>query len=133
MNMIENDVFTAVATKLRSELGAENIFITGEYTPTPPKFPCVFLYEMDNMNIGFDGCNEEIVTGVTYSVEVYSNLQNGKKAEAKNIMRIVDGVMTPLGFTRQSMQQIPNLSDATIFRLNARYSASVINNVIYRR
>ena len=133
MNMIENDVFTAVAVKLRSEYGAENIYVTGEYTPTPPKFPCVFIYEADNSNIGFDGCCEEVVTGVMYSVEVYSNKQNGKKTEAKEIMQTVDSVMTPLGFTRTMMQQIPNLSDATIFRLTARYSAAVINNVIYRR
>lgn len=133
MNMIENDVFTLVADKLRTVYGAENIYVTGEYTPTPPKFPCVFLYEADNFNAGFDGCNTEVVTGVMYQVEVYTNDLNGKKTLAKEIMQNVDSVMTPLGFTRQNMQQIPNLSDATIFRLNARYSASVINNVIYRR
>ena len=82
MNLIENDVFTVVANKLRTELGAENIYVTGEYTPTPPKFPCVFLYEADNFNAGFDGCNHEVVTGVMYEVEVFSNLKNGKKAEA---------------------------------------------------
>lgn len=133
MNNIESDVFTIVATKLRTELGAENIFVTGEYTPTPPKFPCVFIYEADNFNAGFDGCNHEVVTGVMYEVEVFSNKQNGKKTEAKSIMAIVDGVLTPLGFTRTMLQQVPNLADATIFRLTARYSASVIDNVIYRR
>lgn len=133
MNNIENDVFTQVAAKLRTELGAENIFVTGEYTPTPPKFPCVFVYESDNYNAGYDGCNHEVVTGVMYEVEVFSNKQNGKKSEAKSIMAIVDSVLTPLGFTRTMLQQIPNLSDATIFRLTARYSAAVIDNVIYRR
>ena len=133
MNNIENDVFTVVATKLRTELGAENIFVTGEYTPTPPKFPCVFVYEADNFNAGFDGCNHEVVTGVMYEVEVFSNKQNGKKAEAKSIMAIVDSVLTPLGFTRTMLQQVPNLADATIFRLTARYSASVIDTVLYRR
>lgn len=133
MNNIENDVFTAVAQKLRTELGAENIYITSEYAPMPPKFPCVFLYEADNFNVGFDGCNHEVVTGVMYEVEVFSNLKNGKKAEAKNIMTIVDSVLTPLGFTRIMLQQVPNLADATIFRLTARYTAAVIDNVIYRR
>lgn len=133
MNMIENDVFTLVADNLRATYGADNIYITGEYTPTPPKFPCVFLYEADNFNAGFDGCNHEVVTGVMYTIEVYSNKQNGKKTEAKEIMKDADSVMTKLGFTRTMMQQIPNLSDATIFRLTARYSAAVIDNVIYRR
>lgn len=133
MNNIENDVFTKVATALRSELGATNIYVTGEYTPTPPKFPCVFIYESDNFNAAFDGCNHEVVTGVMYEVEVFSNKQNGKKSEAKSIMSIVDGVLTPLGFTRTMLQQVPNLADATIFRLTARYSAAVIDNTIYRR
>lgn len=133
MNTIENDVFTAVKTALTTGYGANNIFVTGEYTPTPPSFPCVFLYEADNFNAGFDGCNHEIVTGVMYEVEVYTNLQNGKKAQAKAIMKEVDDVLTPLGFTRTFMQPIANMSDASIFRLTARYTAAVIDNVIYRR
>lgn len=133
MNTIENDVFTTVKTALTTEFGAGNIFVTGEYTPTPPSFPCVFIYEADNFNAGFDGCNHEIVTGVMYEVEVYTNLQNGKKAQAKAIMKEVDDVLTPLGFTRTFMQPIANMSDASIYRLTARYSAAVIDNVIYRR
>ena len=133
MNMIENDVFTAVATKLRAVLGASNIYVTGEYNPIPPQFPCVFLYESDNFNAGFDGCNAEVVTAVTYSVECYSNKTNGRKSECKEIMEIIDSVLTPMGFTRTMMQQLPNLSDATIFRMTARYTAAVINNTIYRR
>lgn len=131
MNQIENEVYTAVATALRS--AHSGIFVTGEYTPTPPSFPCVFISEADNFNAGFDGCNHEIVTGVMYEVEVYSNKQNGKKTEAKAIMATVDSVLTPLGFTRTMLQPIPNMNDATIFRLTARYTAAVIDNVIYRR
>ena len=133
MNQIENEVYTKVATKLRTDLGANKVFVTSEYTPTPPFFPCVFISESDNFNAGFNGCNQEVVTGVMYEVNVYSNKQNGKKAEAKSIMAIVDGVLTPLGFTRTLLQQIPNMADATIFRLTARYTAAVINNTIYRR
>lgn len=133
MNNIENDVFTLVKTELITEFGANNIFVTGEYTPTPPSFPAVFIYEADNFNAGFDGCNHEVVTGVMYEVEVYTNRQNGKKAQAKAIMKVVDELLTRYGFTRTMLQQLPNMSDATIFRLTARYSAAVIDNVIYRR
>lgn len=133
MNTIENEVFTKVKTAITTAYGANKVFVTGEYTPTPPFFPCVYISEADNFNAGFDGCNHEVVTGVMYEVEVYSNKQNGKKAEAKDIMKTVDGVLTPLGFTRTLLQQIPNMSDATIYRLTARYTAAVINNTIYRR
>lgn len=133
MNTIENEVYTAVATALRTEFGANNIFVTGEYTPTPPLFPCVFISEADNFNAGYDGSNNEVVTGVMYEVEVYTNLQDGKKAQAKAIIKVADEVLTGLGFTRTLLQQLPNMNDATIFRLTARYTAAVIDNVIYRR
>ena len=133
MNNIENDVFTLVKTELITQYGVNNILVTGEYTPTPAKFPCVFIYEADNFNAGFDGCNHEVVTGVMYEVEVYTNKQNGKKAQAKAIMQTIDTLLTKYGFTRTFMQPIPNMNDATIFRLTARYTAAVIDNVIYRR
>lgn len=133
MNTIENDVYTAVKTALLARFGDEGIFVTGEYTPTPPFFPCAYISEADNFNAGFDGSNNEVVTGVMYEAEVYTNKLNGKKAQAKAIMKLIDGIMTSLGFTRTFLQQLPNMNDATIFRLTARYTASVINNTIYRR
>lgn len=133
MNNIENDIFTLVATRLRTELGASNIYITGEYNAVPPKFPCVYLYEADNFNAGGDSCRAEVITGVMYEVQIYSNLTNGKKSECKKIAQIIDSVLSPLGFTRTMLQQIPNMQDATIFRMIARYTASVIDNTIYTR
>ena len=133
MNTIENEVYTKVATALRSQFGESGIFVTGEYTPTPPSFPCAYISEADNFNAGYDGSNAEVVTGVMYEVEVYTNKVNGKKAEAKGIMKTIDDVMTGLGFTRTLLQQLPNMNDATIYRLTARYTAAVIDNTIYRR
>lgn len=133
MNMIENEVFTLVYNALNTQFGADKLYITGEYSPTPPKFPCVYIYEADNFNAGYDGCNHEVVTGVMYEVEVYTNKVNGKKTQAKAIMKAVDDALTPLGFKRTFMQPLPNMNDATIFRLTARYTAAVIDNVIYRR
>lgn len=133
MNTIENEVYTKVATALRNQFGEDGIFVTGEYTPTPPSFPCAYISEADNFNAGYDGSNTEVVTGVMYEVEVYTNKLNGKKAEAKGIMAVIDDVMTGLGFTRTMLQQLPNMNDATIFRLTARYTAAVIDNTIYRR
>lgn len=133
MNNIENDIFTLVATELRSKVGASNIYITGEYNPVPPKFPCVYICEVDNFNVGGDSCRKEVITGVMYEVQIYSNLDSGKKGECKKLAQIVDSVLTPLGFTRTMLQQIPNMQDATIYRMVARYTASVIDNVIYNR
>lgn len=133
METIENEVTTLVYNALVTELGADGFYFTSEYNAKPPKFPCVYVHEADNFNAGYNGCASEVITGVMYEVEVCSNKTSGRKSEAKSVMQIVDGVLTPLGFRRTLMQQIPNMSDATIFRMLARYSASVMNSTIYRR
>lgn len=133
MNTIENEIFTEVKTTLITKYGEGNIFVTGEYTPTPSFFPCAYISEADNFNAGFDGSNHEVVTGVMYEVEVFTNRLNGKMAQAKDIMKTIDDILTPMGFTRTFLQQLPNMNDATIYRLTARYTAAVIDNTIYRR
>ncbi len=124
MTNIENDVFTAVATAVREQF--PGIYIVGEYVPAPAKFPAVMLYEADNYVVR-DGSTVRIddFVRVMYSVSVFSNKTTGKKSEAKAIADFIDAQMTRLGFTRTSRTQVPNLADATIYRLESRYEAVV--------
>ena len=69
-----------------------------------------------------------------YEVNVYSNKKTGKKTECKKIITLVDEAMSALGFTRIMLQPIPNMDDATIYRMTARYRAVVSKDkVIFRR
>jgi hypothetical protein len=69
-----------------------------------------------------------------YEVNVYSNKKSGKKSECKKIISIIDEEMSALGFTRIMLQPIPNMDDATKYRMTARYRAVVSKDkVIYRR
>ena len=124
MTNIENDVFTAVATAARTEF--PDLYIVGEYLPVPAKFPAVMLYEADNYVIR-EGSTFRIddFVRVMYSVSVFSNKTSGKKSEAKAIADFIDQTMTGLGFTRTMRMQVPNLADATIYRLESRYEAVV--------
>lgn len=133
MNSIESELITLVVNKATTTYGADAVFITNEYTPTPEKFPCLFIREADNFNADYNGSNVEVVTGVMVEVEAYTNKWDGKVEQAKELMGMVDGIFTPLGLTRTFMQPIPNMNDATIYRLSARYTAAVIGNTIYRR
>ena len=131
---IENEVFNAVATVLRAEY--PKIYVVGEYVKTPPKFPCVSLVEMDNQNYQRteDSGSSENHVSVMYEVNIYSNKSVGKKSECKNIAALIDEQMLALGFARLMSQPIPNLDDATIYRMVGRYSAIISKNkVIYRR
>lgn len=130
----ENDIFNAVATEVRAKY--PDIYMVGEYVKTPPKFPCVSLVEMDNQSYQRteDSGSLENHASVMYEVNIYSNKTIGKKSECKAIAALIDEQMLALGFARTMLQPIPNLDDATIYRMVGRYSAIISKNkVIYRR
>lgn len=131
---IENEVFNTVATEVRTKY--PDIYMVGEYVKTPPKFPCVSLVEMDNQSYQSteDSGSSENHAVLMYEVNVYSNKTVGKKSECKAIAALIDERMLALGFARTMLQPIPNLDDATIYRMVSRYSAIISKNkVIYRR
>ena len=131
---IENWVFNAVQATLREKY--PNLYMVGEYVKTPSRFPCVSLMEMDNQSYQRteDSGSSENHVSVMYEVNIYSNKSVGKKSECKAIAALVDEQMLALGFARTMLQPIPNVDDATIYRMVGRYSAVISKNkVIYRR
>lgn len=121
---IENDVFTAVASALRQAFAG--ITVIGEYIDTPASFPAVTIVEADNRILTYmRTTNIENGVSVMYEMNVYSNKDSGKKAEAKAITNAADDVFASLGFTRTFREQIPNLNDARIYRIVCRYEAVV--------
>lgn len=121
---IENKIFDTVSTMLRNTY--PDIYVSGQYIDAPPSFPCVTLVEDDNStSIGFvDMSRNETYADVLYTVNVYSNLANGKKSQAKEIIEAIDEQMLTFGFTRAMMNQLPNL-DRTIYRVTARYNGRI--------
>lgn len=130
----EHEVFDSVAEKVRSEY--PKCFITGEYVKSPPSFPAASVVEMDNTvyTSTQTSSGNENHASVMYEVNVYSNKTKGKKTECKAIISLIDNEMAALGFTRTMLQPIPNMDDATIYRMTARYKAIVSkDNEIFRR
>ena len=131
---VENTVFDAVATAVRAKY--PEIYMVGEYVKTPSRFPCVSLMEMDNQSYQRteDSGSSENHASVMYEVNIYSNKTLGKKSECKALATLIDEQMLALGFARTMLQPIPNLDDATIFRMVGRYSAIISKDKqIYRR
>lgn len=121
----ENAVFDTVAKALRAAY--KGIFVAGEYMDTPASFPAVTVMETSNTVYERMRTTEiERAVRVLYEANVYSNKQSGKKAECKKIMDTLDAVMKGMGFTRTFRNQVPNLQDATIYRIVARYEAVVV-------
>ena len=131
---MENEIFNAAKTAVLVEY--PDIYMVGEYVKTPPRFPCVSLVEMDNQSYQRteDSGSSENHAQVMYEVNIYSNKTVGKKAECKAIAALIDEQMLALGFARTMLQPIPNLDDATIYRMVGRYSAVISKTKdIYRR
>ena len=129
---IENDVYDYVAKALSS--AHSGIDVKSEYVDMPAKFPHVSIVEADNrvlQRMRTDAI--ENAASVMYEVNIYSNKASMKKSEAKAISDTVDTLFTGIGFTRTFRQQVPNLRDATIYRIVCRYEAVIDKNyVIYQ-
>lgn len=131
---VESDVFNIIAKAVRKVY--PDIYISGEYVKSPPKFPCVSLVEMDNSAYTRTQTSDSVENHaeLMYELNVYSNKTKGKKSECKAIASLIDDELAALGFSRTMLQPIPNLDDATIYRMVGRYRAVVSKDrKIYRR
>ena len=131
---VENEIFDIVAKAVRAVY--PDIYIIGEYVKSPPKFPCVSLVEMDNSAYTRTQTSSSVENHaeLMYELNVYANKTKGKKSECKAIATLIDDELAALGFSRTMLQPIPNLDDATIYRMVGRYRAvSSKDKKIFRR
>ena len=128
---IEYDVFDYMAKSLRDAY--PDLMVISDYIIAPAKFPVVTLVEADNRILQrMRTDNIENAVSVMYEANIYSNKAIGKKSEAKEIANTVDLLFNDIGFTRTFRQQIPNMKDATIYRIVCRYEAVIDkNHMIY--
>lgn len=127
----ENEVYTRVVTVLREKF--PGIDLTGDYTKAPSSFPHVSITQSDNAVIAERTTGTKEMAQVMFEVNVYSNLQPGKKTECKKIMKVIDEVLFGMNFRRMVLTPVPNMEDATIYRLTARYRVATDGKNFYRR
>lgn len=127
----ENEVYTRIAKVLREKFPGINT--AGEYLKTPPGFPHVSITQSDNSVISERMTGSAEMAQVMFEINVYSNLTEGKKTECKSIMKVIDDVMFSMNFKRIAMTPVPNLEDASIYRIVARYRVMTDGKNFYRR
>lgn len=130
---VESKVYTPIAVALRDAFSG--IFVSGEYVKAPSSFPHVSIVEMDNYTSAdrLDTADEERFSTLMYEVNVYSNKTSGKKTECKEIIGFIDNLMYKMNFKRLSLAPVPNMDDATIYRMTARYRVETDGENFYRR
>lgn len=130
----ENEIFTAVATKVKKEHSGAKV--KGEYVRSPAEFPMVAVSEYENVNVDslMDSSQEEKYAGLGYRLQVFSNKAGGKKSEAKAIFKTADEQIRGMGFRRRTYSTTPEIYNSTIFSITATYEAIIdVNGVVYKR
>ena len=129
----ENEVYTRIVEVLRAEFPGINT--ASEYVKSPPSFPHVSIVQSDNYPITEheDSSLQENMVQVMFEVNVHSNKSPGKKAECKAIMNVINDLLTSMNFRRLVMTPVPNMENASIYRITARYRAATDGKFFYRR
>lgn len=130
---MEAEVFDTVKNRVIKV--CPEVDMASEYVPVPSSFPHASIYEADNHPLAEtqDTSHMERHAVLMYQVDVYSNRVSGKKTECRKIMAEIDDAMAGMGFTRTTMTPVPNMNDATIYRLTARYTVLADEKYTYRR
>lgn len=129
-----NEIFSTVARAVRdNHVGTT---VTGEYTRKPSKFPTVTLDEISNVMVDWleDSSNEENFAGVNYRLQVFSNKESGKRAEARAIFATADAEMRRMGFRRMAYTTTPEIYESTIYQITATYEGVIsASGNVYKR
>lgn len=127
----ENEVYTRIARVLRDKFSGINI--AGEYVNAPSSFPHVSITQSDNSVVSEKMTGSAEMAQVMFEINIYSNKADGRKTECKAIAKVIDDVMFRMNFKRMALTPIPNMEDATIYRIVARYRAMTDGKYFYRR
>lgn len=131
MNDVENEVYTRIATVLREKFPGINL--SGEYVKAPSSFPHVSIVQSDTVTVYMKTTDEKQFDRLLFEVNIYSDKAVGKKTECKAIAKAIDEVLFPMNFRRMSMTPVPNMEDASIYRIVARYRVTTDGKYFYRR
>ena len=126
-----NEIFQAVAENLRAEYA--DIRVVGEYVATPTFFPTVTLDETQNVPIHLDSAMENKYAQVQYRAQIFTNTENGKRAQARKIFGALDAQMQRLGLVCKTFTTTPAIYNAEIYSITVTYEGVIDKNgVIYR-
>lgn len=132
----EVDIYDEVVQRVREVFPKGKLEISADTIKKPAKLPYMSIEEINNYTdersmTADDGDKFAVVT---YDVNVYTNDISGKKLHAKRILAVADEAFVSLNFRRVQKDITPNLSDATVYRITARYRAIVGDDgKLYRR
>lgn len=131
MNDRENEIYTFIRNAVKDVFPSASV--SDVYLRVPPSFPHVSIMQIDSSEskAHIDSSMKEKFTQLSFQIDIYSDDETRKKTICKVISQIVDETMKGINFRRQSLRPVPNLADATIYRITARYTGIVSDDGMF--
>lgn len=122
-----NQIISKVSKELKdfaqTKYGTD-CYVVGERVYAPPKFPCVWVVEMDAPSERraetLDYTDEQRRS--TFEIQIYSNLTKGATLQTQAIADEVKKIFKELKFRCTTSQPVDNGADATIKRHVLRFT-----------
>ena len=125
-----NEVFSAVATDLRSAYS--EIKVVGEYVHTPTMFPTVTIDETQNLPVHLDSAGLPKYAEVVYRVQVFCN-GTGKRAKAREIYGTVFERLSLMGLVGVTYSTTPAIYNSEVYCITGTFRGVLDRSgVIYR-
>ena len=127
----KNEVYENITEVLKKKFS--DIKLSSEYVNIPSGFPYVSIGQSDNSIIPEQTTNTLEMAQIMFEVNIYSNKPHKRKTECEEIAQYIDKEFFSMNFRRLSITPVPNMEDATVYRIVARYRAATDGKNFYRR
>lgn len=129
----ENKIFTEIYNAVIASY--PDAYIAAEEENIEPKFPAVYISVTDSYQTSqfVNSSRTENFRDITVDINVYTNINSGRKTQAKHIITLVNDEMLAMGFMGASLNvlDLTSSDNKLVTRLFARYRASVDSNGIF--
>lgn len=131
MKSPENELFTEIATMLREKYA--DIYVTGDSTAAPSRFPCVFFEQTDRYTVqeSMDTSDEERSAILLYRADIFSNKASGRKTQTVEIENAIWELLYRHNFTQFSNAPLQDMGDKIYHRV-ATYRVKWDGKAFYR-
>ena len=111
-------------------LDERTIRLIRSYIDASSKFPCIIIEEKNNISHNNELDNVESHSLIVYEFNIYDNSIKKMEVCSKLSMVVNSYMSEKLGFERTQNEPIPNVADATIYRIFQRYEGVIDNQTL---
>jgi len=115
-------------------LNNREVKVSASYQQETTTFPHITIEEKTNAYANSELDSREKFSSLMYEINIYDNSIN-KIAITRKLAQICNDALTNLGFKRIFNEPLPNIADATIYRIIQRFDGYIDNETgkVYKR